>query len=228
MEKPIIFSTPMVKAILGGLKTMTRRVIKPQPTFIEQSSRWVWSIPKSKVHKCCCTEVYTASREWWEYLLPDQFPFQPGDTLWVRETWCKTIEIEPNESLIHYHYKATPDNAMQCVSNPDKFFNWKPSIYMPRAAARLFLKVTNVRVERLQEITENDCYAEGTNCWDDACYVNNGWSPSFNDPDSGGCCIIKDGFKKLWNSTIKKQDLDTYGWNANPWVWVIEFEKVRS
>ena len=99
---------------------------------------------------------------------------------------------------------------------------------MPKEAARIWLKVTDVRVERLQDITEEQACMEGTDPWDEVCYENNGWHPTFSDPDSGGDPNMVDGFHKLWNSTIKKSDLDHYGWNANPWVWVIEFERCEN
>lgn len=99
---------------------------------------------------------------------------------------------------------------------------------MPKEAARIWLKVTDVRVERLKEITEEQACMEGTDPFDEACYENNGWHPTLSDPDSGGAPNMVDGFHKLWNSTIKKSDLDRYGWDANPWVWVIEFERCEK
>ena len=109
-------------------------------------------------------------------------------------------------------------------------YSWakRPSIHMPKEAARIWLKVTDVRVERLQEITEEQACMEGTDPWDEVCYENNGWHPTFSDPDSGGDPNMVDGFHKLWNSTIKKSDIDRYGWDANPWVWVIEFERCEK
>ena len=99
---------------------------------------------------------------------------------------------------------------------------------MVERAARIWLKVADVRVERLQEITEEQACMEGTDPWDEACYENNGWHPTLSDPDSGGNPNMIDGFHKLWDSTIKKNDLDRYGWNTNPWVWVIEFEQCEK
>ena len=105
---------------------------------------------------------------------------------------------------------------------------WNTPYSMPKEAARIWLKVTDVRVERLQGITEEQACAEGTNHWDEACYENNGWHPTLGDPDSGGDCDIIVGFHKLWDSTIKKSEQDLYGWEANPWVWVIEFERCEK
>lgn len=109
-------------------------------------------------------------------------------------------------------------------------YSWskRPSIHMPKEAARIWLKVTDVRVERLQEITEKQACMEGTDPWDEVCYENNGWHPTFSDPDSGGDPNMIDGFHKLWNSTIKKSDIDRYGWDANPYVWVISFDRCEK
>ena len=183
--KPIPFNTEMVRAILDGRKSVTRRVVKPQPEGRPA--------PMTVVRP----------------------PYQPGDILWVRETWTSV----PDGSYI---YKA----SVEC---PDAWRGtWHPSLHMPREAARIFLRVKDVRVERLQEITEEQACVEGTDPWDEACYENNGWHPTFSDPDSGGDPNMIDGFHKLWNSTIKKSDLDRYGWDANPWVWVIEFERCEK
>jgi hypothetical protein len=143
-------------------------------------------------------------------------PYEPGDILYVRETWCKGSYGNEKEK---YYYKADDNNF---------FCTWHPSIRMPKEAARIWLKVTGVRVERLQEITEDGAWQEGTDCFDDACYADNGWHPTFEDPDSGGNCDIIAGFEKLWNNTIKKSDLDRYGWSANPYVFVIEFERCEK
>lgn len=205
-ELPILFNTEMVRAILDGRKTCTRRIVKPQPT----------------AH-------YGA-----QCIKP---PYQPGDILYVRETWerfecwnCEGDERgncpkEPKKSVLDktcgcYMYRATDE-----ISGDAK---WHPSIHMPKEAARIWLKVTDVRVERLQEITEEQACMEGTDPWDEACYENNGWHPTFSDPDSGGVPNMIEGFHKLWNSTIKKSDIDRYGWNANPYVFVIEFERCEK
>ena len=125
-----------------------------------------------------------------------------------------------NKSYGCYMYRATDEIYGDA--------RWHPSIHMPKEAARIWLKVTDVRVERLQEITEKQACMEGTDPWDEVCYENNGWHPTFSDPDSGGDPNMIDGFHKLWNSTIKKSDLDRYGWDANPYVWVISFERCEK
>lgn len=187
--KPILFNTEMVRAILDGRKSCTRRIIKPQPT----------------AH-------YGA-----QCIKP---PYQPSDILYIRETWehfeCHCCEgdehgnccKEPQQSVLNKSYGCYMYRATDEISGDAR---WHPSIHMPKEAARIWLKVTDVRVERLQEITAESALAEGA----DKYICLNG---EFDEN------AILTSFIGIWNSTIKKPDLDRYGWNANPWVWVIEFE----
>ena len=201
--KPIPFNTEMVRAILEGRKTVTRRVVKPQPEerhIPGESGCYTYrSIP-------CGLDGLT-----------NFAPYRPGDILYVRETFF--------EHRNHFYYKA--DGKHEGLSMLGIIFKWRPSIHMPRKAARIFLRVTDVRVERLQEITEVDAEKEGLRYYDDICRDEN-WHPTFYDPDSGGDPSTVAGFAKLWNSTIKPTDLALYGWEANPWVWVIEFERCEK
>nr|UVM83626.1 MAG: ASCH domain protein [Bacteriophage sp.] len=200
--KPILFNTEMVRAILDGRKTCTRRVIKPQP-----QSRLCYTYAGS--HKGCIgkwTYPNRGAHEFWgeEYKLPENIkdeelskqwnpPYHTDDILYARETWKKA----PNG---YFYYEDWQRNDIADVTK------WKPSIYMPKDAARIWLKVTDVRVERLQDMTDDDAEAEG--CFD---YTSTAL-----------------GFFDVWDSTIKKSDLDRYGWNANPWVWVIKFERCEK
>lgn len=184
--KPILFNTDMVRAILYGHKTVTRRLVKYSDV---------------NAYRAAC-----ANGLWYETYDPDDPPehlvrwyikdvanppYRPGDILYVRETWCQQQSEE-----YPFVYKAS-------VQTPDAWMGqWRPSIHMPKDAARIFLRVTNVRVERLQEITDNDIVAEGLEI---GCY-----------------------FDELWDSTIKKANRSIYGWAANPWVWVIEFERISK
>lgn len=127
-------------------------------------------------------------------------PCESGDILYVRETWKKA----PNG---YYYYEDWQRNDIADVTK------WKPSIHMPKEAARIWLKVTNVRVERLQDITSEQICKEGVEVEEP--YVLNGEEKRY-------------AFSILWNSTVKKSDLDRYGWDANPWVWVIEFERCEK
>lgn len=189
--KPILFNTEMVQAILDGRKTCTRRIVKGA---IPDDAMWGYTMftPKGCIS---CRGVYADGYGEGFYKLP----YQPGDILYVRETWCKGSWMNEKE---RYYYKAD-DNDFHCV--------WHPSIHMPKEAARIWLKVTDVRVERLQEISGEDLIKEGIDFFRSN-YVR----------------VAFDEYKNIWNSTIKKSDIDRYGWDANPWVWVIEFERCEK
>ncbi len=148
-------------------------------------------------------------------------PYQTGDILYVRETWNK-VKLA-SESDWHYEYRAS-------CENPAYFSNgfmaeWRPSIHMPKEAARLFLRVTDVWVERLQDITDEQAEAEGVRGFllgmGESGYAVKADSDTFYDGPIGA-------FANLWDSTVKKTDRDTYGWDANPWVWVIKFERCEK
>lgn len=210
--KPILFNTEMVRAILDGRKSCTRRLLK-EPFTVH---------PNGYITKPMGNENFC----------PYEPPYQPGDILYVRETvWQKIgyyldIDGETKPSWYNEFKYVASDEKPETGWN----YSWakRPSIHMPKEAARIWLRVMDVRVERLQEITEKQACMEGTDPWDEVCYENNGWHPTFSDPDSGGDPNMIDGFHKLWNSTIKKSDIDRYGWDANPYVWVISFERCEK
>lgn len=211
IAKPILFNTEMVRAILEGRKTVTRRVLK-LPSYIEQNENGLYTL---FADGDCCYENQSME-EIKDYIKP---PFKAGDYLYVRETWHKYIKRVGKGESCHlaefYGYKASIANS------EDAHEPWKPSIHMPKEAARLFLKVNAVRVERLQDITISEMKKEGL--IDECEYCTRGIDCNV--------CIHEDGiideWQELWNSTIKKSDVDKYGWEANPWVWVIEFERVE-
>lgn len=193
--KPILFNTEMVRAIMDGRKSCTRRLVK----FLSgENPRWTGYIKDGLM-------LYNGKNE----PCIRKAPYQPGDILYVRETWHKYIKRVGEGKSCHlaefYGYKASIANS-EDADEP-----WKPSIHMPKEAARIWIKVTNVRVERLQEMWASDVPKEGI---------------YFNKPTTADEMLM--AFAKLWNSTIKKSDLDSYGWNANPWVWVIEFERCEK
>ena len=210
---PILFNTDMVRAILDGRKTATRRVIKPQPKFklcyaFAGCNYGTWSYPNDTAH------------EYWgeEYKLPDCItdedkkivwnpPYHTDDILYVRETW-QYIDFAGEDN--GYVYKASENGKLW--QEETEGWKWRPSLHMPKEAARIWLKITDVRVERLQEITEHEAEKEGF-C-DDAEYCMGN--------------TARGHFAELWNHTIKKSDIDRYGWDANPWVWVIEFERCEN
>lgn len=216
--KPILFNTEMVRAILDGRKTCTRRVVKLQP--------------KSHIAYACmgsgCGKWGYPGKDAWKYWDDDSFrlpddiskdelkvkwtpPCHTGDILYVRETWCSAYD---GERYFYLSDKHTDREEKQLLDYND--VKWRPSIHMPKEAARIFLMVTDVRVERLQDITEDGARSEGC----------------FHGPLFDGCNDFMvpalHSFQSVWDSTVKKTDRDTHGWEANPWVWVIEFERCEK
>ena len=208
--RPILFNTEMVQAILVGRKTCTRRIVKPQPktrlcyTFAGGGCG-TWGYPSPSAH-----EIWGE-----EYKLPDDItkddlekqwnpPCHTDDILYVRETWCSAYD---GEKYFYLADKLTNREERSLLNYDD--VKWHPSIHMPKEAARIWLKATDVRVERLQEIDIDGIRNEGLSSAAVHC---------------GDMEIALKEWEILWNSTIKKSELDRYGWSANPWVWVIEFE----
>lgn len=241
--KPILFNTDMVQALLEGRKSVTRRIVKPQP--------------KSKLAYICmgdgCGKWGYPGKDAWEYWDDESFrlsgdiskdelkrrwtpPCRTDDILYVRETWAygyvdtTDFECRCNQRFFEELKAGTQKDSFLMpryfyrTENLDGLnVRWHPSIHMPREAARLFLRVKTVKVERLQDITNEQARAEGC---DGRCNCQRSGS-------SGGMsCVIRDfsveKFETVWDGTIKPADLDKYGWNANPWVWVIEFERISK
>lgn len=226
--KPILFNTEMVRAILDGRKTCTRRICKDANEYTVPDMDFYNADMRTYAVHNFADKKHTEKLS----IAERTCPICPGDILYVRETvWQKIgyyldIDGETKPSWYNEFKYVASDEKPETGWN----YSWakRPSIHMPKEAARIWLKVTDVRVERLQEITEEQACMEGTDPWDEVCYENNGWHPTFSDPDSGGDPNMVDGFHKLWNSTIKKSDIDRYGWDASPWVWVIEFERCEK
>jgi len=201
--KPILFNTDMVKAILDGRKSCTRRIVKPQQLVGLLPDKCKNGVPEEFLKEkkfmfkpyCDMTDIELIMTSY-------KKPYQPGDILYVRETFIQAAAHT-------FWYKADGKSWMS------KDLLWKPSIHMPKEAARIWLKVTNVRVERLQEITVENALAEGVDK-----YIRLNGEIEEN--------AIITSFIGIWNSTIKKSNLDFYGWDANPWVWVIEFEQCEK
>lgn len=188
--KPILFNTEMVRAILDGRKSCTRRLVKFLPG---ENPQWTGYIKGGAM-------LYNGRNE----PCIRNAQYQPGDILYVRETWKKA----PNG---YYYYESWQRDDIADVTK------WKPSIHMPKEAARIWLRVTDERVERLQEITPDAIKNEGI-------ILNPKEYVGKFDYTSELYFL----FQRLWNSTIKKSDLDRYGWDANPWVWVSEFERCKK
>lgn len=194
--KPILFNTEMVRAILAGRKTVTRR----DPFQMSEEYNRIKGLYRDSKNRLCaifkCTEPEDPTI--WEV----HARYQPSDILWVREMWAK----DPFGN--GYIFPSDVSGAGQ---------KWKPSIHMPREAARIFLRVTGVRVERLQDMRLKDCEKEGVqlNFVESADLVM-------------GSIRARERFSGVWDSTIKPKDRAAYGWDANPWVWVFDFERISK
>jgi hypothetical protein len=210
IERPILFSTEMVKAILDGRKGQTRRVIKPQPPEGTEFFGYVTDSTENK---------NIGSAGWGIDLCVKHYAkpiCKPGDILWVRETWA---------NYDRYYYKASEPYMAEPIENGDiKWFKWRPSIHMPREAARLLLTVKDVRVERLQSITNGDARAEGIHPWGlETDQRTTKWCRYTQIADPGSPVGTDRGeFAARWDSIYAKRG---HVWNANPWVWVVKFER---
>jgi hypothetical protein len=257
--KPILFNTEMVKAILEGRKTVTRRLVKEK-------------IIIGFDYKCDGTPWYyrNEKEECWE--VENVGPYQVGDVLYVRETWrCYSYNNMDGNLPFGVQYKADGEKnyfKMEDNERYEKFEKlavkdtWQPSLFMPKEAARIFLRVKEVRIERLQGITEEQAVKEGISKMYDGTpdaeyevwskrvcqgkkkeewpYTNYLWHGNFGSCGTGnklsdawkyqcsGYESAVDSFSSLWNTTVKLTDWNTYGWQANPWVWVIEFEMISK
>jgi len=220
-ERAIIFNAEMVRAVLEGRKTQTRRIMKVQPESAEFESRFIiYSTKPSEIGKWCWAEpgVFVNPRRSALFSCPFG---AVGDRLWVRETWADVN----HEGCPAVAYRAdgevrdlNEDDGEENDHNLEKYLfanwypdlisgtegRWTPSIHMPRWASRITLEITGVRVERLQDISEADCAAEGLG------------SPFLRD-------YKKPKFAALWQSIYGEES-----WQANPWVWVIEFKRVEG
>lgn len=222
--KPILFNTEMVRAILDGRKTCTRRIVRP-PYFVDGDE----NDKRSLITLRTATKNSSLYRQIGHMPYPDS-PYWMCDILYVRETWT--------EECGKYYYRADYDSdyldpcetlsggyPASCRNHPgcdgcmatSTRIHWHPSIHMPKEAARIWLKVTDVRVERLQEITGASIQKEGIE-------VDPKEYASKFDFISELFLL----FQRLWDSVVKKSDIDRYGWDASPWVWVIEFERCEK
>ena len=209
----LITNTEMVRAILGGSKTCIRQIIKG---YIPQNAQFGYSAFTPNGAISCRGLFETVGRPGYGEKF-FKLPYQLGDILYVRETvWQKTghyLDVDGETTAVwcnEFRYAAS-DEKPEVGWN----YSWakRPSIHMPKEAVRIWLKVTAVRVEQLQDITSEQIGREGV----EVEYPNvlNGEEKRY-------------AFLTLWNSTINKSDLDRYGWDANPWVWVIEFERCEK
>ena len=218
--KPILFNTEMVRAILDGRKSCTRRICKDANEYTVPDMDFYNADMRTYAVHNFADKKHTEKLS----IAERTCPICPGDILYVRETvWQKIgyyldIDGETKPSWYNEFKYVASDEKPETGWN----YSWakRPSIHMPKEAARIWLKVTDVRVERLQEITEDGAKAEGA--IDNRGFIH---SPE-NEYDR--IHTARENFIKIWNNTIKKFDIDRYGWDANTWVWVIEFERCEK
>lgn len=227
-ERGMIFNSEMVRAILDGRKTQTRRIMKNQPAgdypdtpalirSVDGGFQWYGHYGESSIFNCPFGAV--------------------GDRIWVRETWGVVSHELDEDGRIQPWSPDRPATAIHEMPFGNGYYSghaiyaadgeftwgdedgrscWKPSIHMPRAACRTLLEVTGVRVERLNSISQEDAQAEGMEL--------TGWRPTYSDPDSGGeVWTPYDNFAQLWESIYGEES-----WKSNPWVWVIEFKRLEA
>lgn len=246
---PVLFNTDMVRAILDGRKTVTRRCVKYKYDNTEMKMRTdKYGTRLVEIQRAVEGETFGKNPDgssWYKLLgyVEPKLPYQPGDTIYARETW-RVGAWDVRRQMIAFDYKdgmcgelvhiqdrimfeRLVDQSREDARKAGYEYNgvdfvwekgnspcrWRPSIHMPREAARIWLKVLSVSMERLQEISGEELLKEGIEkslLFDGA--VKNAF----------------DKFKDLWDSTIKKFDLDRYGWEANPWIWAIEFERCEK
>lgn len=209
--KPILFNTEMVRAISDGRKCVTRRIIKPAPP-----PRAPGEVVKARhcVDRTWAFYVYDQKGEWMYSSVPYKQPYEVGDILYVRETWAITSGISgiADEGPV---YMA--DFSEKDLSHlRDKHFRWRPSIHMPKDLARIFLRVTDVQAERLQNINADGAILEGVELSQNKMTAREreNYYPAL--------------FAALWDTTLKPDQIKKYGWDANPWVWVIRFEQCEK
>lgn len=216
-ERPILFSAPMVKAILEGRKTQTRRVMKVQPTAHP-------SPPCNPQYNIDLNPFVWCAESGAPAGLLELCPFgKVGDELWVRETFMPRLDLDENDSperRRHYtYYKASSPNAAKDDGHWHPYpMKWTPSIFMPRWASRIQLRITAVRVERLQDISEADAWAEGAPTDGKSSVPVEINAAGFG----GGWNSARSWFESIWSSINGAES-----WAANPFVWVVEFERVK-
>ncbi|NHV08273.1 hypothetical protein G9X43_08000 [Cronobacter turicensis] len=197
-ERPIIFNAEMIRSILSGNKTQTRRIMKPQPEACPRGGHW-WPSDKHRT-MLHVEEALQNSEGIWAGIVGDACPFgDVGDHLWVREAF--------GDCGVRLVYRADTDDGAAC-----KVRRWTPSIHMPREASRLTLEITGVRVERLNDISEQDARAEGVG------RLKGGFWRHYQPGWTQHQLSARGSFVTLWKSIYGDES-----WQANPWVWVIEF-----
>lgn len=233
-EIPMLFSTPMVQALLAGRKTVTRRLVQPMrgrqsewltPELINSvphgeiiKGGWQMHHPKAGQNHAGVDVAYDSPLGWIEC------PYgQPGDLIWVRETYKIEGSMSHGESVLGVKYKADGRWIQNDSKEVFEIFHkskegWRPNIFLPKVAARIWLQVTDIRVERLQDITEQDAQAEGMEKIDESIFCWRHYGGKY-----AGCSDARTSFQSIWQSINGDES-----WNSNPWVWVNSFNVLST
>ncbi|WP_434033667.1 hypothetical protein [Cupriavidus sp. a3] len=215
-ERPILFSGSMVRAILDGRKTQTRRIVK----LPHNNPLGVWeptTMGGENGGRTAAGETVPLQGAIWHTRTGECLcsPYgQHGDRLWVRETWAQPVPLDPGPTVYRADYPACVPPGYERIPTADEI-TWKPSIHMPRALCRLRLEVTGVRVERLNDCSEADAIAEGIE------KTTNGFWSLYGQAGVDGTYSPRASYRALWDSIN-----GAGAWEANPWVWVVEFRRV--
>lgn len=220
---PILFSTPMVQAIIEGRKTQTRRAIKSSPVKLPGSDMYINTSVWMKQMDTLIKKGFSIIKN--NLIFPDCVYGKPGDILWVRETFVDGLNHcwDDEDENPRFGYKV------DCPSDQINNIKWTPSIHMPFEACRLFLRIKSVRVERLNDLSEDDAKSEGVQKHDliPSKFIHYSPELSFHKSD------LKEGFAYTHSAkasfmTLWKKINGSESWEENPWVWVIEFERVSK
>lgn len=222
IAKPIPFNTEMVRAILKDQKSATRRIVKRQHLLLEDDCKHEMGFFDTGGNDWACRKLGCGIINTGKSIY--HAPYQVDDILYVKETYTYgEVEFGENQHGDELPYIESKDDGRFIPKEyalseglGTKFVTWKPSIHMPKSVSRIFLKVTNVKIARLQDITEEESKKEGVTL------------SKYSGMNRANVSAYRCEFVELWNSTISKHNLDSYGWEANPYVWVIEFERVKE
>ena len=214
--KTILFNTEMVRAILDCIKTATRKCIKHKISVYEENGKTY--VNDNRYMLDFNLNAYIDSHA----------KYKKGDILYVKETWCKVVT---DVDKIYFEDEWDMWDGMYLYKTDgydlSEIGRWHPSIHMPQGAARLFLRITRVELRKLQDIRYHEVYREGIKSVDVCNSKCHSTLPCAIKQADGERYVI-DAFKEFWNKTIKQSELDQFGWDANPWVWVYEFEVISK
>lgn len=220
-ERPIMFSPESVVGILAECKTQTRRVITAadyngNPVCVGAAKAW-YTLQDDEGGPWAWVGDFNDPESDSDICIKPPYGI-PGDRLWVRESWRPFYEKDTGAQGIQYHAGGFEEVSIQPCASVFGNDRWRHAMFMPRWASRITLEITDIRVERVQEISEADAICEGCRADEDPY-----WRPTYSDPDSGGNPSARRSYEYLWDTINGKRNRGEYAWVKNPWVWVIDF-----